>query len=47
MVFRFTMQMGILPLTGTTSEQHMKEDMQVMNFELNSEDLNLIESITT
>ncbi|MCP5003636.1 MAG: aldo/keto reductase [Planctomycetes bacterium] len=46
-VFRFTMQMGIHPLTGTTSEQHMKEDLEVMDFKLNSEDLNLIESITT
>jgi len=46
-VFRFTMQMGILPLTGTTSKQHMKDDLQVMDFELNSENLSLIESITT
>jgi hypothetical protein len=22
------MQIGMLPLTGTTSEQHMKEDLQ-------------------
>jgi diketogulonate reductase-like aldo/keto reductase len=46
-VFRFTMQMEILPLTGTTSEQHMKEDLQVKDFKLNSDDLNLIESVTT
>jgi len=46
-VFRFTIQMGILPLTGTASKQHMKDDLQVMDFELNSEDLSLIESITT
>ncbi len=45
LVFRFTMQIGILPLTGTTSEQHTKEDLQVLDFGLNSEDLNLIASI--
>ena len=26
-IFRFAMQIGMLPLTGTTSEQHMKEDL--------------------
>ncbi len=45
-VFRFSMQVGILPLTGTRSEQHMKEDLQVKDFELNSDDLNLIETLT-
>ena len=44
-VFRFTIQTGILPLTGTTNEQHMKEDLQVIDFELNNEDLNLIGAI--
>ncbi|MEY4705935.1 MAG: hypothetical protein RL042_2140, partial [Nitrospirota bacterium] len=27
-VFRFAMQVGMLPLTGTTNPQHMKEDLQ-------------------
>jgi diketogulonate reductase-like aldo/keto reductase len=27
-IFRFAMQIGMLPLTGTTSQQHMKEDLQ-------------------
>jgi diketogulonate reductase-like aldo/keto reductase len=44
-VFRFSIQIGILPLTGTTSEQHMKEDLLVKEFELNSDDLNMIETI--
>ncbi len=45
-VFRFSIQIGILPLTGTTSEQHMKEDLMVEEFELNNNDLNMIETIT-
>ena len=45
-VFRFSIQIGILPLTGTTSEQHMKEDLLVKEFELNSDDINMIETIT-
>ena len=45
-VFRFSIQIGILPLTGTTSELHMKEDLMVKEFELNSDDLNMIETIT-
>jgi diketogulonate reductase-like aldo/keto reductase len=28
-----------VPLTGTTSEQHMKEDLSIFEFELSSEDL--------
>jgi diketogulonate reductase-like aldo/keto reductase len=28
-----------VPLTGTTSEQHMKEDLGIFGFELSSEDL--------
>lgn len=45
-IFRFSIQIGILPLTGTTNEQHMKEDLLVKEFELNSDDLNMIETIT-
>jgi diketogulonate reductase-like aldo/keto reductase len=44
-VFRFAMQAGIVPLTGTTSEQNMKEDLRAVNFELN-DDVKLIEAIT-
>jgi diketogulonate reductase-like aldo/keto reductase len=33
-VFRFAMQAGMVPLTGTTSLQHMKEDLRVNEIEL-------------
>ena len=44
-VFRFAIQIGILPLTGTTSAQHMKEDLQIDRFELTPEEINQIEMI--
>jgi len=45
-IFRFAMQMGILPLTGTNSEQHMKEDLQVERLELSLDETQIIETIT-
>ena len=44
-IFRFAMQIGMLPLTGTTSPQHMKEDLQSDQFTLTAEDIQLIETI--
>ncbi|TMA13378.1 MAG: aldo/keto reductase [Deltaproteobacteria bacterium] len=44
-VFRFAMQIGMLPLTGTTSQQHMKEDLQAEQFALCTEDIQRIETI--
>ncbi len=45
-VFRFSIQAGMLPLTGTTDEQHMKEDLQVTDFALSPNEVKLIESLT-
>jgi diketogulonate reductase-like aldo/keto reductase len=44
-IFRFAMQIGMLPLTGTTSVQHMKEDLAVEQFNLSPEELQLIEKV--
>ncbi|OGQ79615.1 MAG: xylose reductase [Deltaproteobacteria bacterium RIFCSPLOWO2_12_FULL_60_19] len=44
-IFRFAMQIGMLPLTGTTSRQHMKEDLQAEQLALSAEDLQRIETI--
>jgi diketogulonate reductase-like aldo/keto reductase len=38
--FRYLSLSGIVPLTGTTSEQHMREDLSIFDFELSLEDLN-------
>jgi diketogulonate reductase-like aldo/keto reductase len=44
-IFRFAMQVGMLPLTGTTSQQHMKEDLQAEQLALSSEEIERIETI--
>jgi len=44
-IFRFAMQIGMLPLTGTTSRQHMKEDLQAEQLALSSEEIQRIETI--
>jgi diketogulonate reductase-like aldo/keto reductase len=44
-VFRFAMQIGMLPLTGTTSQQHMKEDLQAEQLALSTEEIQRIETI--
>ena len=45
LVFRFSQQIGMLPLTGTTNQQHMKEDLQCERFTLSPDELAVIESI--
>ena len=44
-IFRFAMQIGMLPLTGTTTQQHMKEDLQAERFALSTEEIQRIETI--
>ena len=44
-IFRFALQIGMLPLTGTTSEQHMKEDLAAEQFSLTEEEVQHIEMI--
>jgi diketogulonate reductase-like aldo/keto reductase len=44
-VFRFAMQVGMLPLTGTTNPQHMKDDLEAEQLTLTAEDMQLIEAI--
>ncbi len=44
-VFRFAQQVGMLPLTGTTNPQHMKDDLQSDRFTLLLEEIKQIETI--
>ncbi len=44
-VFRFAMQSGMLPLTGTTNIEHMAEDLQAERFTLAPDELQRIETI--
>jgi diketogulonate reductase-like aldo/keto reductase len=44
-VFRFALQVGMLPLTGTTDPEHMREDLGAFDFQLSAEDVSTIERI--
>lgn len=44
-VFRFAMQVGMLPLTGTSDASHMKEDLAAENLILTEEEVHLIENV--
>jgi diketogulonate reductase-like aldo/keto reductase len=46
-VFRFALQVGMLPLTGTTDPAHMAEDLHSYDFELSGEDVRLVESLAS
>ena len=44
-VFRFARTVGILPLTGTSSAEHMKQDLASRNLALSGEEVRAIESL--
>jgi len=44
-VFRFALQVGMLPITGTTDPTHMREDLGAFDFELRQHDVDTIERI--
>ncbi len=44
-VFRFALEVGMMPLTGTTDAGHMRADLDVFNFRLNPEEIERIESL--
>ena len=44
-VFRFAMQAGMLPLTGTTNREHMTADLQCDRFTLTPDEAERIETI--
>ncbi|HVT03550.1 MAG TPA: aldo/keto reductase [Thermoanaerobaculia bacterium] len=44
-VFRFAQQTGMLPLTGTTDANHMREDLESRSFALSEEDLQLVDHL--
>lgn len=44
-VFRFALHVGMIPLTGTTNERHMRDDLDVFDFELQSDDVKWIETL--
>ncbi len=43
--FRFSQQLGMITLTGTTDPHHMKEDLNIDDFELTTKEVSEIENI--
>lgn len=46
-VFRFAQQLGMLPLTGTSDPEHMRQDLDVYRFDLDAEELGVIAAAGT
>jgi diketogulonate reductase-like aldo/keto reductase len=44
-LFRYLTQRQVVPLTGTRSEQHMREDLAILQFELTPEELLAIDRL--
>lgn len=41
-IFAFALKVGMLPLTGTTDERHMREDLAAADLKLSEEDVKLL-----
>jgi diketogulonate reductase-like aldo/keto reductase len=46
LIYRFAIQLGIVPLTGTTNGAHMREALDVLGFTLPDEDMKTLLSHT-
>lgn len=46
-IFSFAIQVGMLPLSGTTDAEHMKEDLEAEKIVLSEEEIDQIEKIAT
>jgi len=44
-IFRFSIQVGMIPLTGTTSTEHLKQDLDIEDFTLSPSEIEDIEWI--
>jgi diketogulonate reductase-like aldo/keto reductase len=41
-VFRFAIELGMMPLTGTSDGLHMRQDLDIFDFALSDEDLRIV-----
>jgi diketogulonate reductase-like aldo/keto reductase len=46
-VFRFAIEVGMIPLTGTTNADHMRKDLEVFDFSLEPQEVRRIENLAT
>jgi diketogulonate reductase-like aldo/keto reductase len=44
-VFRFALDVGMMPLTGTTDASHMASDLEIFDFRLDTEEIQQIERL--
>jgi diketogulonate reductase-like aldo/keto reductase len=44
-LFRYLTQTGVVPLTGTRSETHMREDLSIFEFELTAAELRAVDEL--
>ena len=44
-VFRFAVEVGMIPLTGTTDAGHMRDDFAVLDFQLDEDEVRQIEML--
>jgi diketogulonate reductase-like aldo/keto reductase len=44
-LFRYLTQLGVVPLSGTQSEAHMRDDLAIFDFELTERELHAIEEL--
>jgi diketogulonate reductase-like aldo/keto reductase len=44
-LFRYLTQIGVIPLTGTQSETHMRDDLAIFDFELTHEEWGAIDAL--
>jgi diketogulonate reductase-like aldo/keto reductase len=45
-IFRFALEVGMIPLTGTSDPEHMREDLEAFGFRLEQEEVERIEALT-
>ena len=46
-VFRFALDVGMMPLTGTTDAGHMRDDLSVFDFRLEPDEIRQVENLAT
>ena len=44
-IFRFALESGMLPLTGTKDPAHMAQDLDIFNFQLTFDEVRTIETM--
>jgi len=44
--FRFALDVGMIPLTGTTNANHMQADLDIFDFRLEPKEVERIEKLT-